>query len=625
MCGIAGFCHHKRDWQTNIERMMTRMKDRGPDSAGVWKTEDCDVVLGHTRLAIIDLSESGSQPMVSLDGRYCIILNGEIYNHQDLKNEQKGHPFKGTSDTEVLLEYAARFGIRKTLSKIKGMFAFCLYDNKKKIIYLARDRAGEKPLYYTMQDESFIFASHISALAEHDGVCTTIEKEVLTFYFTHKYMPAPWTIYKDVYMLEPGSLLIYDVRNKTLKKEKFWCLSDVVKEARIEEQQENLSYEDTVEMLDQVLNDAVSRQMAADVPVGVFLSGGIDSSLVTSLMQRQSSKKVKTFTIGFPGIGFDEAKDAKETARYLGTDHHELYVTQEQLLDVIPLIPGIYGEPFGDTSAISTYLVSKFAGNEVKVVLSGDGGDELFCGYDSYKNISKFWDLSRKVPVSVKALLRSFPQNKPKWVCAYKGRVLMEAMSISELYERLPYRNPLVNQIGIPFHTILPIYSDIERHGDVQDLMQMDFISYLPGDILTKVDRAAMSCSLETRVPLLDVDVIKYAMRVPVSYKWDGKTQKKILKAVLLKYLPKSLFERKKHGFEVPVQNWLKAGRLKEWSHDMMAYGRSACREYVNWGYADRLCQDFWANGRWDESIWYILMFLEWHRREYEGKRRGIG
>ena len=401
MCGIAGFCNFEGDKQSNIERMKRRIYHRGPDAGGSFFSEDGQVVLGHRRLSIIDLSEGGSQPMASHSGRYVIAYNGEIYNYKQVRDrllqDKKVSFFRGTSDTEVLLEALEAYGVKEGISLCKGMFAIALYDKKEQLLYLLRDRIGEKPLYYGRVGESFVFASDVGAIAELEGFHNPVNRKVLGLYFVHGYIPAPYSIYEDIYKLEPGTILKLRLPFQSLESaeyETYWSVKETAKKG-----QENPfkgTREEAADELERLLKEAIAGQMTADVPVGAFLSAGIDSSTIVALMQSLNKGRVKSFTIGMEDQAYNEAVYAGEIARHLGTEHTELYITEEDARAVIPALAGMFGEPFADSSQIPTYLVSKLTREHVTVSLSGDGGDELFCGYTSYPSVERIWNKMKK-------------------------------------------------------------------------------------------------------------------------------------------------------------------------------------------------------------------------------------
>ena len=531
MCGIAGFCNGGEHWKQDIERMNEKMYYRGPDASGIWSNDEHTVVFGHRRLAIVDLTPSGAQPMESHDGRYVIAYNGEIYNYAKIKEkllrENKVTAFKGTSDTEVLLEAVSAYGLEQTLRMAKGMFAIALYDKEKQMLSLARDRVGEKPLYYGFLAgdegrERFVFASDLNSVAALEKFNNPINTMVLENYFRYGYIPAPYSVYENVWKLEPGKILeIKSPFNKYIIKT-YWSMQETAVYG-----QDHLftgSEEEAAEELERLLKDAIRDQMMADVPVGAFLSAGIDSSTVVALMQSLSRKKVRSFTIGMWDPEFNEAEIAAQTAKILGTEHTELYITERDAKDVIPKLPGMFGEPFADSSQIPTYLVSKMTREHVTVSLSGDGGDELFCGYGTYRSINRIWDQTRRIPYWMRkpaSVLLGAVSAQQHGALATKAR-LLGAKGIEDMYLR--------SEIGEGFRivrrdirkaegcqTIMDTYPHSLLKEPQHNLMLMDLMMYHPDDILNKVDRTAMSVSLETRVPMLDRDVVECAWALPRS------------------------------------------------------------------------------------------------------------
>ena len=622
MCGIAGFCNFRGDRNANIEKMKERMIHRGPDAGGSYHSEDGNISLGHRRLSIIDLSENGSQPMVSHSGRYVIVFNGEIYNYKNiakkLLQEKKVDTFRGTSDTEVLLEAFEAYGVKEAISLCKGMFAIALYDKKQKFLYLLRDRVGEKPLYYGQMGESFVFASELSCIAALDGFSNPINCNVLDLYFIHGYIPAPYSIYENIYKLEPGTIVCIPLPFRgmdSVTHETYWSMKEAAKKG-----QANLfqgSFREASEELERLLKESIAQQMVADVPVGAFLSAGIDSSTVVALMQSLHQGKVKSFTIGMEDKDYNEAIYAAEIAGHLGTEHTELYITEEDAKAVIPKLPFMFGEPFADSSQIPTYLVSKLTREHVTVSLSGDGGDELFCGYTSYASVERIWNKMKNVPYFIRKPCSELVIHSPlakKPVYRIKGK-LLGARGPSDLYICSYETDPLAKKISLAQGKCSYKYSEYEP-GYLEEtnhnIMLMDLLMYHPDDILVKVDRAAMAVSLETRVPMLDKDVVEFAWRLPVEYEKDGQVGKKILRDVLYRYVPREMMERPKKGFSIPIEKWLRQPELKEWAESLI--DRSILRKQgiLNADVVWKIWRDFTDRGEWRIQIWYILMFQAW-------------
>ena len=628
MCGIAGFCKRPDNWEMNINAMCERMLNRGPDAGGYWSNEDKIVVLGHRRLAIVDLTSSGLQPMHSHSERFTLVYNGEIYNHnmisKKLLEDGKVTQFRGTSDTEVLLEAIEAYGIKETISMCKGMFAIALYDHQNHTITLIRDRIGEKPLYYgfisSHAGKSFAFASDISSIREIQGFDNPVNKEVLQLYFTHGYIPAPYSIYQDIYKLEPGEILTFDVKSQSIKKETYWSMKEVAKHGEnhpFQGSKEEASYE-----LERRLKESIQGQMMADVPVGAFLSAGIDSSTTVALMQSLSMRKVKTFTIGLWDPAYNEATRAAEIASHLGTEHTQLYITEQDAKDVIPKLADMFGEPFADSSQIPTYLVSKMTREHVTVSLSGDGGDELFCGYGTYQSVTSLWNRIRKIPQPIRKtageIILHSPIGKSQ---AMKTRALvLQAEGVESLYQLSNMEDMLTRQIALDTTEIPNAYSKYQAgymKEAAHNLMLMDLLMYHPDDILAKVDRTAMAVSLETRVPMLDKDVVEFAWQIPIGFQWDQTTGKQVLREILYRYVPKELMEKPKTGFAIPVQKWLLEPGLRAWAEALLDENLIRRQGILNPNTVKIMWEDYTKRGVWRKQIWFILMFQEWMVKNY--------
>ena len=645
MCGIAGFCNFKGDWQKNIERMCDKMYHRGPDASGVWASDDHRVVLGHRRLAIVDLSPAGAQPMVSRDGRYVIAYNGEIYNHASIRKkllaEGRVPAFRGTSDTETLLEAIAAFGLKDTLKMAKGMFAIALLDREEHVLFLARDRIGEKPLFYGKlkdninngeNDGCFVFASDLSSIASLDGFTNSVNADIMGDYMRYGYISAPYTVYRGIWKLEPGKILKIKAPFDKPEIESYWSMTETAVIG-----QKNLfrgSEAEAAEELERLLRESIRGQMVADVPVGAFLSAGIDSSTVVSLMQAQSAQKVRTFTVGMWEEQYNEAPVAKEIAAHLGTQHTEVYITEEDAKGVIPKLAGMFGEPFADSSQIPTYLVSEITREHVTVSLSGDGGDELFCGYNTYYSIDRIWNRVRKIPGFLRqpaSAMLGLAAAVGKSSLATRAR-LLGAGSIEDMY----LRSEIGEGLRLVRREITGKAPDFGRWDEIQsrragetwmdtypvglleegqhNLMLMDLLMYHPDDILNKVDRTAMAVSLETRVPMLDKDVVEFAWTLPLSYRQGGGVSKKILRDILYRYVPRELMERPKKGFSIPLQRWLKQKELREWAESLLAPSLLEEQGLFETTAVKKLWDDYIMGNVWRPQIWYILMFQEWRR-----------
>ena len=621
MCGIAGFCNWGDDWQKNIERMNEQMYHRGPDDCGVWSTEDHRVVFGHRRLSIVDLSSAGAQPMTSHNGRYIIAYNGEIYNRDLIKErllrEHKVTGFRGTSDTEVLLEFIAAYGLEDTLKLAKGMFAIALYDKQEQVLSLARDRVGEKPLYYGfVRKDKFVFASDLNSIVALDGFDNEINSDVLEDYFRYGYIAAPYSIYRDIAKLEPGKILKIKSPFNKYEISTYWSMKDVALAGQ--NAPFTGSYEEAVTELERLLRESIRGQMVADVPVGAFLSAGIDSSTVVALMQSQSSRKVKSFTIGMEEEKYNEAVAAGEIARHLGTEHTELYIREKDAKAVIPLLSGMFGEPFADSSQIPTYLVSKMTREHVTVSLSGDGGDELFCGYNTYTSIARIWDKTNKIPYVIRK-----PVSGILGIAGKLGNAgmatrakLLGASGIEDMYLRSEIGEGLrivrKERLSTKCKTVMEAYPSGFLKEPQHNLMLMDLLMYHPDDILNKVDRTAMAVSLETRVPMLDRDVVEFAWTLPLSYRKKDGVTKRILRDVLYRYVPKELMERPKKGFSIPLHRWLKEPGLREWAEELLDEATLERQGFLCVGTVRKIWSDYVEKDIWRPQIWYILMFQQW-------------
>lgn len=622
MCGIAGFANYKYNKEVNIKAMMDRMFHRGPDFGQIKVFEDVNLVFGHRRLSIIDTSVNGIQPMTSHDGRYTIVFNGEIYNHDKIKAMLPNSiNYRSTSDTEVLLEAIAHFGFQEAISLCKGMFAIALYDSKEKLLYLTRDRIGEKPLYYGFVGDAFVFASDIASISVLEGFKKNINQRVLGLYFRYGYIPAPYSIYEDIYKLEPGKILklSFPFNSKEhCELSDYFNMKEVAKKGQNNKFAGN--YDEAVEILDYLLKESIKGQMCADVPLGAFLSAGIDSSTTVALMQSLSMNKVKSFTIGMEDKRFNEADAAKDIAKHLGTEHTELYITEREAKDVIPKLSYIFSEPFADSSQIPTYLVSKMTREHVTVSLSGDGGDELFCGYTDYESVPRAYGKVKKIPYPLRKLVSSVILNTGiKNVNSMGIRAsLLKADSIKDMYNLSINCDPLVDRIAREKDVLICSNEAIERDyiGEARhDIMLMDMLQYHPDDILVKVDRCAMAVSLETRVPMLDKDVVEFAWSLPVEYLYNETTKegKRILRDVLYRYVPKEMMDRPKKGFGIPIADWLKNdSELRSYANELMNKNLIEKQGYLNYEVVNRIWTDFIDKGIWRNQIWYILMFQSW-------------
>ncbi len=646
MCGFTGYLGHgswgvSEEAHKTLERMANAIITRGPDDFGTWQDEVAGIGLAHRRLSIVDLSSAGHQPMFSASGRYVIAFNGEIYNHLDIRAELERSKavtsWRGHSDTETLLAGFDAWGIQKTLEQAIGMFAFAVWDRQRNTLSLARDRLGEKPLYYGWMNGVFLFGSELKALRAHPLWKGEIDRGALSLYLRHNYIPAPYSIYKGIYKLRAGCLLTVSLKKSEPGIVTYWSGAKAAVDGVANTFTGSTSQ--AVNDLDVLLKDAVRQQMMADVPLGAFLSGGVDSSTVVALMQAQSSRPVQTFTIGFNEEGYNEAVHAKAVAKHLGTDHTELYVTAEQALAVIPRLPSLYDEPFSDSSQIPTFLVSQLARQHVTVALSGDAGDELFCGYNRYQMTENLWRKLSAVPrpmrkLAAMALTSVAPQSWDRLAAhlatvvpsiarfanvgdkLHKGAGVLSCQSVDSLYLSLVSHWHDPASIVIDGHeprTLLngdvPVLGGLD---DVQRMMALDMLTYLPDDILTKVDRAAMGVSLETRVPFLDHRVTEFAWSLPQSMKLRDGQAKWALRQVLYRYVPKELIERPKMGFGVPIDSWLR-GPLREWAEALLDEGRLRQEGFFNPApIREKWSEHLSGRRNWQYHLWDILMFQAW-------------
>lgn len=639
MCGIAGVVQQKGEVsREKLVAMTDRLARRGPDGAGYWLNVSAQVGLGHRRLSILDLSAAGAQPMVSPSGRYHITFNGEIYNFRELRAEleTKGIRFRGHSDTEVILAACDAWGIAVTLSKLDGMFAFALWDEAVQALTLVRDRLGIKPLYYAVTPTGLIFASEVRPIVQWMGAVPPIAPAALSEYLRLSYVPAPLSIFEGIYKLPPGSIASYRDGQFSGPRQ-YWDLATQFRaglRAPIMDEGEALA------TLDARLRQTVKRHMVADVPLGAFLSGGVDSSIVVALMQAQSNRAVKSFSIGFEQAAFNEAEHAATVAKHLATDHQTLIVTDADARAVIPQLPEMYDEPFADASQIPTYLVSKLARAQVTVALSGDGGDELFGGYNRYRFMQRFWNRLTLLPAPVRAVAmrlltmpnqtqwdRIFRVLSPLlpsgWVPALPGEKMYKIARVLSARDPLEAHTLFTSLWHNPAHILAPgwrtgsppWYGALEPAADLQIVerqMLWDLQTYLVDDILTKVDRASMAVGLEARVPLLDHHMVELALRIPLSMKLRGGDGKWLLRQLLYQHVPMALIERPKMGFSVPLDAWLR-GPLRGWAE---SYLQEDCLRAEGYWDVDTIRQIWQAHtqgkGNFGGVLWNILMFQTW-------------
>jgi len=645
MCGIAGFLTRRSgsadELRAIVEQMSATLRHRGPDDAGCWVDDTAGVAFGHRRLAVVDLSEHGHQPMLSASGRYVLNYNGEIYNFTDVRRdlEATGVRFRGSGDSEVLVAAFDQWGLRETLDRCNGMFALALWDRRERTLSLARDRMGEKPLYYGWAGHSLVFGSELKALRAHPSFDAAVDRDALTLYLRHNCVPAPYSIFEGIRKLPPGMTLTVGpaaAPGALPEPQPFWSLADVVAGSSAHRLTD--SVDAAMDELDAVLRDAVGIRMYADVPLGAFLSGGIDSSLIAALMQAQATTKVKTFTVAFDDRSYDEAADAQRVAAHLGTEHTELLVTHDDALETVPRLADLYDEPFSDSSQLPTLLLSRLTREHVTVAMSGDGGDELFGGYNRYLWASGTWERLRHVPRPLRAglgaALGSVP---PRWWDAAYGRAepliparrrvrmpgikvqklagVLGSADIADLHVRLAshFQHPERLVVGgseppsLFTHGPRPLLDD-----PVEQMMYMDSVTYLPDDILVKVDRASMGVSLEARVPYLDHRVVELAWRLPAAMKIHAGTGKWLLRRLLHRYVPPSLVERPKMGFGAPIGSWLR-GPLRPWAEDLLSVARLRREGFFEPVPVRQLWSDHLA-GRHERQyeLWDILMFQTW-------------
>ena len=672
MCGYAGFyLNHKSTFQGEMEKTITNMANslehRGPDDLGIWLDSNKPIAFGHRRLSIVDISASGHQPMTSSNNKYVMAFNGEIYNHTQLRKEldsiNSGLNWNGHSDTETLLAGFEVWGIKKTLGKVVGMFSIALWECDSHTLHLIRDRFGEKPLYYgwinTGQEKVFAFGSELKAFRAYPGFQNNISRDALKQYFKYMYVPAPYSIFEGIYKLEPGCILSMNEPPKGeatnsfhmqddesicfdgVKISKWYRFKEVVSKCANEQIKDE---QEASELLEAQLNETIQMQSLADVPLGAFLSGGVDSSAIVALMQNQRTDPIKTFTIGFEETQFDESKYAQAVASHLKTDHHEMRVTSNDALSLIPQLPELYDEPFADSSQIPTYFVSQAAKQEVTVSLSGDAGDELFGGYNRYLMAPALWKKINWMPFPARKFIGNSLHNIPiplwdkigdyynllrsesKGVARLGDKITKTALrlqnvdSLDALYKSLvcewPNTDVLVKNSPNGSSALINLIEDSLPHGALEDpesrMMYWDTISYLPDDILCKVDRAAMGNSLETRVPFLDHRVVELAQRIPLQFKIQGNVGKLVLRNILYKYVPQSLIDRPKAGFGIPLGEWLR-GPLRPWVEQLIDSERLDREGYLESRLVNQVWNEHLSGKRdWSFRLWSVVIFQQW-------------
>ncbi len=633
MCGIAGFCDFNRRLDKEILTSMTdALEHRGPDCSGYLLMKDtcgAHIGLGHRRLSILDLSPKAAQPMVDEAQRYTIVFNGEIYNFSDIRDslEKKGFSFRSRSDTEVVLKSFVCWGV-SAVDRFVGMFSFVIHDKQTNKIHLFRDRAGVKPLYYYYHDGLFMFSSEIKSFHKVPWFKKNIDKTSLSLYFRFGYVPTPRTIFHNTFKVRPGHFLTLDASSGDLKESEYWRVLDYYNKPKL-----NISENEAADELETILASAFQYRMVSDVPVGVFLSGGYDSSAVAAILQANRTSKLKTFTIGFHEQEYNEAKEARKIARHLGTEHTEYYCTSKEAQEMLELLPRVYDEPFVDTSAIPTMLVSKLARQQVTVALSADGGDEAFAGYNHTENYVNRLNKNRRTPTAVRNAAAELTKHIAGALKFYRGYNRYGIALINRIWKYHDLYSadgllPIITRPRCPNYKMYRLFRPYEESDldstlfanfkllnrnvdDIDKCLATDYQTYMMDDILTKVDRATMSCSLEGREPLLDHRIIEFAARLPVGYKYDGGIKKKILKTIVHRYIPSELMDRPKKGFGVPVSRWLRSD-LSPYLDRYLNASELEKHDFFDYEYVCRLKRWYLDTGRDYSTVWALLAFQMW-------------
>jgi asparagine synthase (glutamine-hydrolysing) len=637
MCGLTGFLGARQsaeELRAAVRAMSDAIVHRGPDDSGEWLDAEHGLALGFRRLAIVDLSEAGHQPMTSASGRFVMVFNGEVYNYEAIRRELReagrAPAFRGHSDTEVMLAAFEAWGLEAAVQRFVGMFAVAIWDRNEHVLHLVRDRMGVKPMYYGFAGNTFLFGSELKALRRHPDFNATIDRGAVSAYLRDLYVPAPLSIYASIHKQMPGTIVTLRAGSRDVSTRTYWSAAEAAERGTANRFRGSES--EAADRLDVLLRDAVALRMVADVPLGVFLSGGVDSSLVTALMQAQTSQPVKTFTIGFAEGAYDEAKYAAAIAKHLGTAHTELYVTPADAMNVIPLLPSMYDEPFADSSQIPTFLVSKMARQSVTVSLSGEGGDEVFGGYRRYFEGQRVLRTFGRVPSPLRRLL---------------GRTIgaLPSSAWHRLLRREPQAGAQMQKLGrvLAARQLDDLYFELMTHwrdvvpsapavarppkaklaNPIEQMMYLDQVSYLPDDILAKVDRASMAASLEAREPLLDHRIIEFAWTLPLSMKVQGGQGKQILRRILDRYVPRPLIERPKMGFKVPIHSWM-TGALRDWAEDLLSERKLREHGLLDVPKVRKLWSEALSGKEaWHDHLWAVLMLQAWltaaHPREASG------
>lgn len=643
MCGITGlYSTMAAPDRAALHHIATAMNDalnhRGPDAGDLWQDPDVPLVLGHRRLSILDLSPAGAQPMESASGRYMIVFNGEIYNFKDIRAQLEADApltLRGHSDTEIILAAVDRWGFEKTLESLNGMFAFALWDRKIKALHFARDRFGKKPLYIGWAGSTLVFASELKAFCAHPDFARNINRTALTSYMRFGYVPAPLCIFDLVWQILPGHSISIDTQLLRGGQDllplmtPFWRAKDALEQAKTHPLQGDVTRE-----FEDLLSVCVRERMVSDVPLGAFLSGGIDSSAIVALMQKQSTTPIKTYTIGFEESGYDEAAFAAKIAAHFGTDHHAMTLSAKDALDLVPEMPVMYDEPFADASALPTYLVAKFARQDVTVALSGDGGDEMLGGYNRHIAGPKCWRVTQNIPPWLRKPFAQAIQSIPEttWSAMrgkaqfgahmHKFAASLTARAEGDVYLAFvsQFQKPktLVHGGAEPVIPLVDPAFQVDGISFAENMMYWDVISYLQGDILTKVDRASMAASMEARAPLLDTRIYDYVWRLPMDQKIRGGTGKWLLREVLKNHIPEEMFTRPKQGFSVPIAAWLR-GELRDWAEDLLDEDLLRDQGYFDYRYIRKLwAEHLKGRGAHAQKLWTVLMFQAWHRQWVE-------